>query len=385
MRKTLTAAGIFVSFVVAAGLSTAPAQAEPLVTVATVHGDVVDGEYIVTTRPGAASAQRVGIATRHVYQHAMNGFAAKLTAGQLRALQRDRDVLAIEPNQVVRALGPTSPGPMALTSQWNLDRIDQRNLPLNGMYNFTATGAGIAAYIIDTGIQPTLAEFGGRAAVAHDTLGGNGIDCNGHGNLVAGFVGANTYGVAKQVRLLGVRVLNCSGSGTYAQVIAGVDWVRANSPGPAVANLSLGGGKSAAMDTAVNNLANSGVFVAVAGGASNSDACNFSPAGAAQAFAVAASSRTDTVASFNNWGPCIKMYAPGVSVTSTGLNGTPITVSGNSWSAAHVTGVAAMYKQRFGDQPTATVRNWLITVSTKNVLIGVPPNTPNRLLYTNLI
>jgi subtilisin family serine protease len=191
--------------------------------------------------------------------------------------------------------------------------------------------------------------------------------------------------VAKRVQLRGVRVLNCQGSGTFADVIEGVDWVTANSPGPAVANMSLGGSKSATVDAAVNNMAASGVFVAVAGGASNTDACNFSPAGAARAFAVAASDRTDRVASFNNNGPCIKLYAPGVLITSTWLNGGTNTISGASMAAPHAAGVAAMYKSRFGDQPSSAVGNWLISVSTKNVLTGVPPNTANRLLYTNLI
>jgi len=383
MRKSLTAAGATLALAVAGVLSAGPAQAGPLVDVTAVTGQVVPGEYVVTVRPGAsgaATAQRTGIAARHVYEHAVIGFAATLTAGQLRALQRNRDVLAIEPNQVVHALATQSPTP-----NWGLDRIDQRNLPLNNAYTFFATGAGVSAYVIDTGIQPTHPDFGGRAVVGFDATGGNGIDCNGHGQHVAGTVGSTTYGVAKQVRLVGVRVLNCQGSGTISDVIEGVDWVRANSPGPSVANMSLGGGKSATLDTAVNNLAASGVFLAVAGGGSATDACGFSPSGAAGAFAVAASDRTDHVASFNNRGPCIKMYAPGVSITSTWLNGGANTISGASMASPHVAGVAAMYKSRYGDQPSTTVANWLITVSTKNVLIGVPLNTPNRLLYTNLI
>jgi subtilisin family serine protease len=392
MRKTLIVAALpLLAAVTLAGTAVAAtgpdagiaATGRSAVEVAAVAGPVVPGEYIVTLRPGAAvaaAAHRAGVATRHTYTHALTGFAATLTAGQLRALRRDADVQAIEPNQVVHALTTQSPTP-----NWGLDRIDQRTLPLNNAYTYFAAGAGVTAYVIDTGIDPTHPDFGGRAAVGYDATGGNGIDCNGHGTHVAGILGAKTYGVAKSVRLLGVRVLNCQGSGTFADVIEGVDWVSANSPGPAVANMSLGGSKSAAVDTAVNNLAASGVFVAVAGGGSGTDACNFSPGGASGAFTVAASDRTDHVASFNNTGPCIKLYAPGVQITSLWLNGTTATLSGSSMSAPHTAGVAALYKSRFGDQPTPTVTQWLISVATVGVLIGVPPNTPNRLLYTNLI
>ena len=383
MRKLITAAGVFVALTVAAALSAVPAQAGPLVGVAAVSGQIVPGEYIVTLRPGSsgvATAHRSGIASRHTYEHAISGFAATLTTAQLRALQREPSVVSIEPNQVVHSMTTQTPTP-----SWGIDRIDQRNLPLSNSYTYFAAGLGVTAYVIDTGIDPTHPDFGGRAAVGYDAIGGNGIDCNGHGTHVAGTLGSTSYGVAKRVQLRGVRVLNCQGSGTFADVIEGVDWVRANSPGPAVANMSLGGSKSTALDAAVNNLAGSGVFVSVAGGASGTDACNFSPGGAAGAFTVAASDRTDHVASFNNNGPCIKLYAPGVQITSTWLNGGVATLSGASMAAPHVAGLAAMYKSRYGDQPTATVRNWLISVSTMGLLIGVPPNTPNRLLYTNLI
>jgi subtilisin family serine protease len=378
MRKTFTASGLLASLLVAAALSAAPAQAAPLVDVTAVSGQVVAGEYIVTLRPSAKPAS--GLATKHVYEHALSGFSATLNDRQLRALRRNHDVLAIEPNQVVHAMTTQSPTP-----NWGVDRIDQRFLPLSNSFTYFAAGAGVTAYVIDTGIEPTHPDFGGRAAVAYDATGGNGIDCNGHGTHVAGTLGSTTYGVAKRVRLRGVKVLNCQGSGTFADVIEGVDWVAAHAVRPAVANMSLGGSKSASVDAAVNNLAASGVFLAVAGGGSNSDACNFSPSGASGAFAVAASDRTDHVASFNNNGPCIKMYAPGVSIPSTWLNQTVQTLSGASMASPHVAGVAAMYKSAFGDQPSPTVANWLIAVSTKNVLIGVPSNTANRLLYTNLI
>ncbi len=349
----------------------------PLVPVAAATGEVVAGEYIVTTRPGAA-VSRAGVTTTHVYTHALNGFAAKLTDRELRALQRDPAVVAIEPNQVVHALATQRPTP-----NWGVDRIDQRPLPLNNSYTYFAAGAGVTAYVIDTGIDPTHPDFGTRAAVAFDATGGDGIDCNGHGTHVAGSLGSATYGVAKRVQLRGVKVLNCTGSGTFADVIEGVDWVTANSPGRAVANMSLGGSKSVAVDTAVNNLAASGVFVATAGGGSASDACNFSPGGAANAFTVAASSSTDVAAAFNSNGPCIKLYAPGVAIPSTWLGGGVATLSGSSMSAPHAAGVAAMYKSRYGETASATLGRWLVSVATVGVLTSVPANTANRLLFTN--
>ncbi|HEY0639184.1 MAG TPA: S8 family peptidase [Pseudonocardiaceae bacterium] len=374
VRRTLAACGAFAALAVTLGLTSVPAQAAPLVPVAEADGVVVPGEYIVTTRPGAVTvAADAGVAVLHRYEHALHGFAARLDDRQLRALRRDKDVLAIEPNQVVHALTTQTPTP-----NWGLDRIDQRALPLNNQYTFTSTGTGVTAYVIDTGIQPTHPEFAGRAVIGYDATGGNGIDCNGHGTHIAGIIGSATYGVAKRVRLSAVRVLNCTGSGTIAQVIAGVNWVQANSPGPAVANMSLGGGSSAAMNTAVNNLAASGVFVAVSGGSSGSDACNFSPSGASGAFAVSATDRNDNAASFNNFGRCIKMCAPGVLITSTWLNGGSATLSGTSMANPHVAGVAAMYKQVAGDQSSPTVAAWLLRTATP-----IPPTScSGLLLYT---
>src|SRR5690349_20339772 len=228
---------------------------------------------------------------KHLYQHAINGFAVEMTPEEAEALSQDFRVAYVEEDGVV----------MADTTQSNppcgLDRIDQRNLPLNGIYTFNWTGSGVRAYVIDTGIRTTHTRFGGRASNVFDAFGGSGADCNGHGTHVSGTIGGSTYGVAKSVMLRGVRVLDCNGSGSNSGVIAGVDWVTSNHINPAVANMSLGGGASSALDTAVNNLANSGVPIAVAAGNSNVDACGTSPARAANAITTGATTTSDARAS----------------------------------------------------------------------------------------
>jgi len=214
---------------------------------------------------------------------------------------------------------------------------------------------------------------------------GTGEDCNGHGTHVAGTIGAATYGVAKAVSLHGVRVLSCAGIGLNSDVIAGVDWVTANHVTPAVANMSLGGGKSPALDQAVTNLWNSGVFLAVAAGNDNVDACTESPSGAPSVFTVAASDKTDAKASYSNWGSCVEAYGPGSAIKSTYLGGTTMTLSGTSMATPHVVGVAALYKATNGDQPSATVSDWLITNATAGVITGNPSGTPNRLLFKSTL
>jgi subtilisin family serine protease len=380
MRRTLTALAGVAPLALALALVAAPAQAGPLVQVDAASGDVVAGQYIVTLRSGspAGLAAAKGVAAQHVYTRAVNGFAATLSDTQLSALQRDPSVASIEHNQVVHITATQSPTP-----SWGIDRIDQRFLPLSNSYTYNHDGTGVTAYIIDTGINATHPDFGGRAAVAFDATGGNGVDCHGHGTHVAGTIGSTTYGVAKNVQLRGVRVLDCTGSGTFADVIAGVDWVTANSPGPAVANMSLGGSKSNAVNNAVANLSSSGVLVAVAAGNSAANACTFSPASTPAAVTVAASDINDASASFTNFGRCVDLYAPGVGITSTWLGSGTNTISGTSMATPHVAGVAALYKSAFGDASSATVASYLTSNATSGVLTGVPRRTPNLLLYTN--
>jgi subtilisin family serine protease len=350
--------------------------------VARAQGKVIPDHYIVVLKAGADPRSVAAVAhanPNYVYDAALNGFAAQLNAGQLNALQHNPNVDYIEQDQEASIDTTQS------SATWGLDRIDQRNLPLSTTYTYNKTASNVYAYIIDTGIQTSHSDFGGRAAVSYDALGGNGQDCNGHGTHVAGTVGGARYGVAKAVRLRAVRVLNCSGSGTYSQIIAGVNWVRQNHASPAVANMSLGGSFSSALNSAVTNMINSGVFTAVAAGNSNANACNFSPASASGTLTVAASDRTDTRASFSNYGGCVELYAPGVSVTSDWKNSGVNTISGTSMASPHAAGVGALYKATYGNAASSTIVSWIINNATASVIKSNPSGTPNRLLYKSTL
>jgi subtilisin family serine protease len=315
---------------------------------------------------------------KHIYKNALNGFAIEMSPEAAERLADDFRVAFVEEDGIVTADATQSNPP------WGLDRIDQRNRPLSGTYTFNWTGAGVFAYVIDTGILTSHTQFGGRAANVFDAFGGNGQDCNGHGTHVAGTIGGSTFGVAKSVNLRGVRVLNCSGSGTNSGVIAGVDFVRLNRQNPAVANMSLGGGASSALDTAVNNLSNSGVAIAVAAGNSNTNACNSSPARAANAITVGSTTTSDARSSFSNFGSCLDLFAPGSGILSAWIGSTTATrtISGTSMASPHVAGVAALYKQANPSASASTVRNAIVNGATTNVVTSAGTGSPNRLLYS---
>src|SRR5438094_3325011 len=347
-----------------------PAQQSPDPGNRTAAIEAVPGQYIVVLLDNVADPATVanelvtaaGGSLLRVYTSAIKGFAAQLSAPAAAALEGNPLVASVEADQVMRA--DVTQAMDANGDPWGLDRIDQGALPLSRTYTYTGTGAGVHAYIIDTGIWTLQPEFGGRANNVFDAYHATGEDCNGHGTHVAGTIGAVTFGVAKGVSLHGVRVLSCAGIGLNSDVIAGVDWVSANHVSPAVANMSLGGGKSSALDQAVTSLWNSGVFLAVAAGNDNVDACTESPSGAPSVFTVAASEKTDAKASYSNWGRCVEAYGPGSAIKSTFLAGTTMTLSGTSMATPHVVGVAALYKATNGDQPSGTVSNWLIANAT---------------------
>jgi subtilisin family serine protease len=303
----------------------------------------------------------------------------------VEALRNDPRIAYIEQNQTM-SLSTSQTG-----ATWGIDRIDQRNLPLSGTYDYAADGTGVTVYIIDTGINFTHNEYNGRAFKGIDevTSGGTAADCNGHGSHVSGTVGGTIYGVAKNVKLVAVRVLDCAGSGSTAGVIAGIDWVtaqkNANPSVPSAANMSLGGGLSSTLNTAVENSVTAGVVYAIAAGNSTADACTFSPASAPNAITVGATDSKDGFASFSNFGSCVDINAPGVSITSAWMGSATATntISGTSMATPHVAGTIALYLQV---NPTATAAQVDAALKANaSTTATVPSGTTNQFLYSGFI
>lgn len=345
----------------------------------------IDNSWIVVLKDGTTRAADLGVTPKHEYSKVLKGFSTSMSKAKAATLAADPRVAYVEQNATVR-MTETQPG-----ATWGLDRVDQRNLPLSTTYTYDTTASNVTAYIIDTGIRTSHSEFGGRATVGTDTVGGgqNGQDCQGHGTHVAGTVGGAKYGVAKGAKLVAVRVLDCNGSGTTAGVIAGVDWVTANAVKPAVANMSLGGGANTSLDDAVKRSIASGVTYAVAAGNGNflglpARACNYSPARVPEAITVGATDSADKRASFSNYGTCVDLFAPGVSITSAWKDNDTATntISGTSMAAPHTAGVAALY---LSANPTATpaqVSTALVNNATPDKVQNPLSGSPNRLLHS---
>ena len=402
MRKPLILGTLSLALTLAScGQQPQPQQVAPSLTsqerkpiLGTENPNAIPGQYIVVMKEGTLqtglSAQNAGgvigqlgldpqgVSMLSMYSQAVEGFAAKLSAQNLERLQADPRVKYIEQDQTMTMYGTQSSPP------WGLDRIDQVSLPLNKSYTYPNTGSGVTAYIIDTGVNTTHTNFGGRASWGTNTTGdGKNYDCQGHGTHVAGTVGSSTYGVAKGATLIAVKVLGCDGSGSNSGIIAGINWALNNKgSAAAVANLSLGGGASQATDDAVNNAASRNLIMAVAAGNENQNACNVSPARAVNAITVGSTTRSDARSSFSNYGSCVDISAPGSDITSTWIGSTTATntISGTSMATPHVAGAAALLIAA-GNTTNSAVTSAMLNNATTGRITGVN-GSPNRLLFT---
>jgi subtilisin family serine protease len=346
--------------------------------------------YIVVFADGGEAAKRVrsaaaGYAVRYggrvtgTFSDAVRGFTVRMSESAARRLAAEPEVSYVEQDRTVSLAADVQ------EPAWGLDRVDQRDRELSGTYARVGA-AGVTAYILDTGVRISHREFGGRARNGYDFVDNDAVanDCNGHGTHVAGTVGGATYGVASDVKIVGVRVLNCAGSASHSQIIAGVNWVTRHAVKPAVVNMSLGGTASSALDTAVRNSIASGVTYVVAAGNNKVDACTMSPARVSAAVTVGATNRNDARASFSNHGACLDLFAPGVEILSAYRTGDRAAawMSGTSMAAPHVAGAAALYLARRPDASPAQVREALVTAATRNVVTDARRGSPTALLYT---
>jgi serine protease len=381
LRMVPVVVALVLSTVAVPAVSAAPATTAVLVTLSPDAG------------PPAAAAEALARQHRarvtHVYEHALRGFAAEVPTARVTALTRSRSVLRVEEDGPVTIAAEQVQAP----ATWGLDRVDQRQLPLADGYSYARTGADVKAYILDTGIHAAHRDLGGRVASGFDafsTSGDGTSDCHGHGTHVAGTVGSETWGVAKEVTLVPVRVLDCTGNGSWSGVAAGLDWIVGQETGqtPAVANLSLSGGTNDTVDDAVRRAVAGGVTVSVAAGNGNLigravNACNVSPARVGEALTVSATNSSDTKPTWANIGSCVDLFAPGVSITSTDANGSSSSKSGTSMAAPHVAGVAALLLSD-GWLPPAQVAGLIVDEATTGVVGSAGSGSPNRLLYSRI-
>jgi len=369
--------------------------------------NTIPNRYIVQFKDGTTAEERKGHVESlkasfrdesfanefiaHWEMDTFNGFAAVLSANLLQKQRESNLVELIEADAKIFAY-------QTCTSQtkatWGITRVAERTLDLTQPYKYEENGQGVDAFVIDTGIYTAHQDFGGRALWGSNFVDSTNADCNGHGTHVAGTIGGTTYGIAKKVTLIAVKVLDCDGSGSYSGIISGINYTlqqKKTRGNPAVANMSLGGPKSTTLDSAINSAVSGGVTIVVAAGNENQNACNTSPASNSQVISVGATGNKDTRASFSNFGTCVNLLAPGVDITASWIGSTTAlnTISGTSMASPHVAGVAALVLAATPSATPAQVEATILAGTTNGVVtlsctasVSICNQTPNKLLYS---
>lgn len=373
---------------VALALSAVPANAQPQSTLAplTMHpekqakGSASDS-YIINLKDHASAqkvARELGVQVDNLYRSTINGFSAKLSPAELERVRSHNQVASVSQDYTVKV----APSRGADVGSWGLDRLDQPKLPLDGSYSPKGDGSGVTAYVVDSGIDPTHPEFEDRASIGYDATDGDGTDKVGNGTRVAGIIGGKTFGVAKKVDIVGVKVMKDDGTASTTDLLEGLEWVSNNAEGPAVASMSLSGPKDPAFNEAARKLTESGVFVSVSAGDSAMNAEETSPASAAApgVFATAASDGEDKSAPFTNFGEVVDAYAPGVGVETAVPGGDTAAADGTTVASAHVTGLAALHLQETPELAPQDMTTKLKETASKGVIKDAPEETVRQMV-----